>query len=169
MSGRKTAKKWKAGTAGSSARIEEWGRNERVNQSVGAGFPRPDWSNRRNRRANRARRAVQKWKCGWGTEERSGNKRVVCELKSAALYHSPIRTPLSIHSALHAYRPPLTTYSALSDYCILLTAHRSSVPAPHFCSRFTFPFTCLSTTNRPITFCEINLVDISITLCYNSY
>ena len=83
------------GTAGSSVGIKEWGWNGMVNRAVGAGFPRPDWSNRRNRRANWARRAVlelesdagigewgwsvrtvQEQKSGVGIEERSMNGRV---------------------------------------------------------------------------------------------
>ena len=80
-----------------SEKTEEWGRNGRVNRTVGAGFPRPDWSNRRNRRANRARRAVWEWgeRCEARrvvrklesrsrTEERCANLRVVLELKSGA-------------------------------------------------------------------------------------
>ncbi|MEK7275158.1 MAG: hypothetical protein AAB110_07865, partial [Candidatus Desantisbacteria bacterium] len=42
--------------------------------AVGAGFPRPDWSNRRNRRANQAQRAMQE--NDTRTEEWCGEQRI---------------------------------------------------------------------------------------------
>ena len=57
----------------SPAGTEEW---------VGAGFTHPDWSNRRNRRANQKRRVMWKLENNARTKERCGDGRTVQECRA---------------------------------------------------------------------------------------